>query len=188
MKLLILKTNIAIMQVGIQNQIVRENIRLAYKFAHNAYLEPDLATYNNSRDDLFQSAAIGLVRATRNFNPNKAKLSTWAHYHMNHNIGKIFEFNRAKKRVKVSYAINPTSIASKEELLDKLMRRKGTAEYNHLYEAMTGLEKDEYEIFQLILEGYCRTEIARILKISLQRVNSFYHKGLRKLKIELRQR
>lgn len=160
-----------------QRELVESNHNLIYRFAYNN---------NLFIDDYYDILAIGLCKASINFDKDKGMFSTYAYRCMLNEL-RLYWKNNKRKSVIPNALIMSYDISGDDALLNYELRKNIDNSFCFSDEHITHdivigdiastmfintLNKNEKNIVQFLMNGYSQTEIAEILKCTRQNVNN----------------
>ena len=162
-----------------QRELVELNHNLIYKFAYNN---------NLLIDDYYDILAIGLCKASMDFNENKGNFSTFAYICMLNELRLYWKNSQRKSVIPdaliMSYDVSGNDVLPNSEwknnisnsLLDNFADKYTTHDIavgniisNMFIDTLTEKEKN---IVKLIVNGYNQTETAEILNCTRQDINN----------------
>jgi RNA polymerase sigma factor (sigma-70 family) len=150
-----------------ENKIITDNIAMVKKIAR--YFKPPNTT---EYEEYVHNGTIGLLKAIRTYDPTRAKFSTHA---WNNIYWEISRYIKGNKKIK------STKPVTQEQLTEDI------AEYNlddGILEALPdNLSDEEFNIIQLMVEGYNLTDISVRLKLKKHEIYNKYRVMLRKIRI-----
>jgi RNA polymerase sporulation-specific sigma factor len=142
-----------------ENDLCKENIGLVQKIARSFYPS------KSDLDDYVQVGMIGLLKAVRSHDPNKGKLSTFAHKCITNELIRYTGKNRIVT----------------EELINN--EQEYSCDFVNLLAVFDCVTEDEKKILLLKFEsGYTFQAIADLLKIPYHKVKNQYKKAIKKIK------
>lgn len=110
-----------------EEKMVEENINFVHYIIHKHFNNIKYIDY----DELFQIGSIALLKAVRNFKPNKGyKFNTFAAYHIKHSI---YNLIRDRNNSKNKFDNNAKSIEENIVSLDKNPKFKVYEDYDDIY-------------------------------------------------------
>lgn len=170
------------------NQIIEENIKLAYTRAHYW----DKKIYTHEFEDILSYCFEGLIRAARNFDPDRGTFSTIAYLSMDSEISKMLRNYNATKRKGDKVSSNIESFINKnndEAGYNVIPELQYHANYDRIIQEeeilklLTYLNDDEKYVLIRISEGFKQREIAKDLNVSQTQISRILQKARRKARI-----
>ncbi len=164
------------------DELITENINLAYKLANRYYKMFGGAI---ELEELYSLSFLGLTKAARSFDPKKnIAFSTFAYTCIKNEI--LFFYRLNKKHTKLS--IDNEVIDNKifEEIMSDDINVEndvlGKLEVIELYKYIYTLPEIERDILLYYLQGKKMTEIAKILGYTQSNISRLYHRALNRLR------
>lgn len=164
------------------DELITENINLAYKLANRYY---KMFGGIVELEELYSLSFLGLTKAARNFDPKKnIAFSTFAYTCIKNEILFFYRINKKHTNLsidnevvdnKIFEEIMSDDINVENEILSKL-------EINDLYKYISTLPEIERDILLYYLQGKKMTEIAKILGYTQSNISRLYHKALNRLR------
>lgn len=150
-----------------ENQIIKDNIAMVKKIAK--FFKPPNRT---EHEEYIHNGTIGLLKAIRTYDPSKAKFCTHA---WNNIYWEISRYIKGNKKIKSKKKLK------QERLTDDIQ------EYNldvTLLESLPDtLTDEEFNIIELLIEGYNLTDISAKLGLKKHEIYNKYRVMLRKIRI-----
>ena len=157
-----------------QENLVIENHNLIYYFIHK---------YNLSIEDYYDVCAIGLCKATLNYNPRKdTKFATYAGVCIENEI----KLELRKQKNILVYSLDMTFYSTSDgtrEISYVENITTGLSAYDEIlpYQLDKVLDAQEYKLVALVLQDYTQVEIGNIIGISQAQVSRMFFKIKQKL-------
>lgn len=156
-----------------QRELVSKNHDLIYSYAHKR---------NISIDEYYDVLAIGLCKAAKSFDNNKAGFSTFAYRCMENELNMLWKEGQKKSTIPNASVLSYDASATKECLDNRNSLLEVFTDYQSysdmlyatmLLDLMKKLNLKEKKIFKFLLNDFTREEIAN--KIGCKRQNVDYY-------------
>lgn len=145
--------------------LFKTNIKLAEKLSRAYNPRGGL-----KREDISQEALTALWKATKSFNPEKSKFSTYARKCISNHLSKV-----VKKKIAKPLPYRNLEETTEYELPDKIDFTKALERFPVRHQAM----------FKLVALGYTYKEVASLFQCSHQNVGNMIDRMRKKLRREI---
>lgn len=149
---------------------VTKHLRLVWKIIRKYGYKPPAGM---DEDDLFQIGCIGLIKAAEKFDPARGcEFSTLASRWIRSELSNLYQGVNAEKRIAVTIDID-TKMKGTSATLSNIIPDESLMDPDDVVyakETVAMLTKKEPVIIPLLMKGYRKVEIAKIMGLSQERI------------------
>ena len=165
-----------------ENELVEDNIKLAYKLANSYYKK--FGGYIEL-EELQSICFLGLTKAAKSFDvERKNAFSTFAYKAMENEILTYYKVNKKHQYISINQQIGEDicledTLQSDEDLENNIEKK---LQIQQLYKFIDELEDVERKIVLGYLQGLTTKQISEQLTIGVKQINFKYRKAINKLR------